>query len=119
MAAVWQTSPRVPPARAVPPWKLYIGEACPHGLHVALVDGTHVRDAYDSDFSQGGNGFRYSFIPKDEIWLDAAIPEVEWPLVAFHECRESELIRRGWPYGRAHNRAKLLEDRFRRRGGTP
>jgi hypothetical protein len=95
------------------PWKRCMGEACPHGLRLVLVDGTHVRNTFDSDFSQGGNGFRYDFVPKNQIWIDSQIAEIEWPLIAYHECVESELMRKGWSYSRAHDRAKMLEDRLR------
>lgn len=113
----WQTT-MTSPRRSGEPWKEYVGEACPHGLEIVLVDGSHVRDVHDSDFSQGGNGHRYDFVPRDEIWIDACIGEDERPLVAFHECVEAELMRRGQSYSRAHDRAKMLEDRLRR-GGDP
>jgi hypothetical protein len=108
----WQTSPAPWPISDAS-WKTYMGEACPHGLVLVMVDGTHVRNHYDSDFVQGGNGCRYDFIPKNELWIDDSLPEVEIPLVAFHECHEAELMRQGWTYCRAHDRAKLLEDRVR------
>lgn len=113
MTLDWQTIP-TPPRRSPVPWKEYLGLCCPHGLVVVLVDGTHVRDHHDSDFSQGGNGYRYRFVPRGEIWVDAQISELEWPLIAFHECTEAELMRRGWSYDRAHDRAKRLEDAVRR-----
>lgn len=94
-------------------WRISSLEACPHGLEIILVDGTFVRNHYDSDFSQGGNGYRYEFVPKGEIWIDCQISEAEWPLIAFHECREAELMRRGWSYSRAHDEAKRLEDQIR------
>ena len=95
-------------------WKGHIHEVCPHGLAVRLVDGTFVRNHFDSDYSQGGNGYRYRWIPKNEIWIDAEISEVEWPFIIFHECEEVELMRRGMSYDKAHNRAKRMEDRLRR-----
>lgn len=113
----WQTTPTSPRPSGLA-WKRYLDETCPHGLLIALVDGTHVRNHYDSDFSQGGNGFRYDFVPRDEIWIDQQISEVEWPLIAFHECRESELMRHGWSYDRAHDRAKYLEDQIRQAAST-
>jgi hypothetical protein len=113
MSRPWSTHPTQPPASRES-WKHYLGEACPHGLEIVLVDGTHVRNHHDSDFSQGGNGFRYDFVPRGELWIDVQISQVEHPLIAYHECRESELMRRGWDYERAHDRAKLLEDRLRR-----
>lgn len=97
----------------MPPWKQDARTTCPHGLKVYLVDGTHVRDHHDSDFSQGGNGYRYRWIPRGEIWVDAQISEVEWPLVVFHECAEAELMRQGKSYDEAHATAKQREDRLR------
>ena len=111
---IWHTHAILPRFPTETPWKRYPGEACPHGLVIVLVDGTHVRNTYDSDFSQGGNGYRYDFVPRGELWVDDCLPEIEIPLVAFHECREAELMRHGWTYSRAHDRAKMLEDRFRR-----
>jgi hypothetical protein len=78
-----------------------------------LVDGTHVRNRHDSDFSQGGNGYAYDFVPKDEIWIDEQIDPVEWPFIAFHECEEAELMKRGMSYDDAHEHAKYAEDIFR------
>jgi len=108
----WQTS-EIPARKSEITWKKYLGEACPHGLELVAVDGTHVRNTYDSDFVQGGNGFRYRFVPKGELWIDEQTPESEWPLVAFHECYETELMRGGMDYESAHTRAKLREDRIR------
>jgi hypothetical protein len=112
----WTTSPHKPPGRFPrPKWKDYLGEVCPHGLHVVLVDGTHVRDTYDSDFCQGGNGFAYpAFVPENEIWVDNCIPPDERALIAFHECVEAELMRKGASYDKAHAEAKRQEDAFRR-----
>jgi hypothetical protein len=120
MVKTWQTSP-APHSPSGVPWKAYLQECCPHGLAVAIVDGTHVRDYHDSDFSQGGNGHRYDFVPRDEIWVDCQISSAEWPLVVFHECAEVERMRRGQSYSKAHDAAKRLEDQFRRRlrGGHP
>jgi hypothetical protein len=94
-------------------WRISSLEACPHGLEIIFVDGTYVRNHYDSDFSQGGNGYRYDFIPKSEIWIDWQISEDERLFIAFHECHESMLMKRGWSYSRAHDKAKQLEDQHR------
>jgi hypothetical protein len=95
------------------PWKQFVGEACPHGKKLVLVDGTYVRNQYDSDFSQGGNGHRYRFIPRGEIWIDSNINPEEHAFIAFHECQEIERMRTGISYNRAHDQAKHLEDAFR------
>lgn len=101
------------------PWKVYLGEVCPHGREIVVVDGTHVRDNHDSDFSQGGNGYRYRFCPRGELWIDGQISEAEWPLIAFHECYESELMKMGVDYDRAHDQAKRREDKIRRLRRNP
>jgi hypothetical protein len=98
----------------MPPWKIYSGQRCPHGKKIFLVNGTLVRNVHDSDFSQGGNGYRYRWIPKSEIWIDAAIPEDEWNFIVGHECQESELMKGGMSYDKAHDVAKRAEDRKRR-----
>ena len=108
----WHTIPATNPSQTTE-WKIASLEACPHGLEILLVDGTYVRNHYDSDFSQGGNGYRYKWIPKDQIWIDWQISAVERPFIAFHECHEAMLIKRGKSYGRAHDEAKRLEDQHR------
>jgi len=96
------------------PWKKDADMTCKHGLKVYLVDGLHVR-AIDCAFIQGGNEFRYGFVPKGELWVDWHVPEAEWPYVLLHECHETELMRKGWSYDRAHNAAKRLENKERRK----
>lgn len=112
MTPSWQTT-KIPVEFSGETWKKYVGQACPHGLKIALVDGTYVRNHFDSDFSQGGNGFRYRFISRKEIWIDAEIHKDEWPFIAFHECQEVERMRDGLDYSHAHDQAKRLEDSFR------
>lgn len=111
---VWEMREVAPsPSRA--PWKRSMGLACPHGLEFFLVDGTFIRNNYDSDFVQGGNGARYRFCPKRELWIDESIPENEQEYVALHECYETYLmLEHGYDYDRAHNCAKRLENKFRR-----
>lgn len=109
----WQTHD-VAPTSCPEPWKRSLGVACPHGLEIFLVDGTLIRNKWDSDFVQGGNGFRYRFCPKRELWVDESTPEDEIPFVAFHECYETELMRQGKSYEAAHDCAKRMENKFRR-----
>ncbi len=94
--------------------KLALPYECPHGRRIVLVDGVHVRNTHDSDFVQGGNGYRYRFVPKDELWVDATIPIPEWPFVILHECYETEKMAGGWSYERAHDAAKRIENKARR-----
>lgn len=94
-------------------WKYATGVACPHGTKVMLVDGAHVRNHFDSDFDQGGNGYRYKFIPHGEIWVDSHVAPAERPYVIEHECRESVDMAAGKSYEDAHDAAKAHEDRER------
>ena len=97
-------------------WKKDTGKTCKHGLKVFLVDGAYVRSHFDSAFIHGGNEFRYGdFVPKNELWIDQIMPEAEWPYTLLHECYETEKMRGGWSYDRAHNAAKRLENKARRR----
>ncbi len=95
-------------------WKKPLGEVCPHGLRIFLVNGTFIRNNFDSDFDQGGNGYRYDFCPKNEIWVDDHVPEAEIPYVVFHECHEIADMKAGMSYDKAHDRAKALEDEARK-----
>ncbi len=96
------------------PWKKDAGMTCEHGLKIFYVDGEHVR-TIDCAFIQGGNEFRYGFVPKGELWVDWNVPVEEWPYVLFHECYETEKMRKGWSYDRAHTAAKRAENVLRRR----
>lgn len=94
-------------------WQELLGEACPHGLSILIVDGTHVRNTFDSDFDQGGNGYAYTWIPSSQIWIASEVPKVERPFVAFHECLEAEHMKKGLSYDKAHAMAKRAEDEWR------
>lgn len=96
-------------------WKKPMGQACPHGLKIFIINGSHVRNSYDSDFDQGGNGWAYTFVPKNEIWIDSHVPVEERPYVAFHECHEAEDMKNGKSYDNAHIAAKRIEDKMRKR----
>lgn len=113
MPAEWSTIPPTRQARRLPWWKKQINEACPHGRLIFMVNGTHVRNHYDSDFVQGGNGYAYTFIPKGELWIADETPTIEIPFVTFHECIEAELMKGGMDYDHAHVKAKKQEDAFR------
>lgn len=113
--AVWEMTPVAFPTVSKVPWKRSMGLACPHGLEFFLVDGTYIRNHYDSDFVQGGNGERYKFCPKRELWIDESIPDDEIEYVALHECYETYLMsNKGYDYDRAHDCAKRLENKLRR-----
>jgi hypothetical protein len=83
------------------------------GDAVWLVDGRGVRDLFYSNFTEGGHGLRYRFIPRREIWIDDAVVASERAFIVAHEAEELRLMRRGMSYDRAHERALALERSLR------
>ena len=82
-------------------------------INVWIVDGKYVRDYLYTDFTQGGHDKVYSFIPKNEIWIEDVLSAKEKKFVILHEIRERNLMRYGWPYYRsklsAHRASSMLE----------
>jgi len=81
---------------------------------IILVDGRAVRSAFDVNFTLGGHGFRYRFIPRSEIWIDDAVAPAERPAILTHEAVEVDLMADGMTYDDAHARASRAESRYRR-----
>jgi hypothetical protein len=92
-----------------------IGEVVEVRAELWLVDGRGVRDRFYPEFTMGGHGLRYRFIPRREIWIDDAVIASERAEVIAHEVLELQLMRRGMSYPDAHRRASALERRLRRR----
>lgn len=84
------------------------------GREAWLVDGRLVRDYACVDFTLGGHGFRYRFIPRREIWIDDAVRPAERKAILRHEAVEVALMARGLSYDDAHARASRVELAFRR-----
>lgn len=79
-------------------------------LKVYLVDTEKVRSRYKIDFVEGGHGYVYPWIPKDEIWIDNEIHESEFPYIIEHELVELKLMRDwGMQYEKAHRVAAKAE----------
>jgi hypothetical protein len=85
------------------------------GAKVYVVNSEQVRDKYYQGFVQGGHGYVYKFIPKDEIWISDGIIPKERKFVFAHENHERNLMIKGWPYIRAHNSANIIELAMRRK----
>jgi hypothetical protein len=84
------------------------------GRTVVLVEGRAVRSAFDLNFTLGGHGYRYRFIPLSEIWIDDAVVPAERPAILAHEAVEVELMADGMAYDPAHAQASRAEVGFRR-----
>ena len=67
-------------------------------MHIWRVKGKLVRDLFNVDFNQGGHGYVYPFIPKNEVWIDDASYYKELPFILIHELHERRLMARGWKY---------------------
>jgi len=85
------------------------------GREIWLIDGRAVRDLAYVDFTLGGHGFRYRFIPRREIWLDDAVRPSERPFILHHELVELDLMANGGlSYDLAHARASRAEISLRK-----
>jgi hypothetical protein len=70
---------------------------------VWLVDGNLVRTYYKTDYTEGGHGYVYRWVPKGEIWVEHHLSKVEIPFIVAHEYLELRLMRdEGLEYDRAH-----------------
>jgi hypothetical protein len=67
-------------------------------IKVWIVDGEAVRDLFFLDFTEGGHGFVYPFIPKDEVWIDDDVNREEIGFILLHELHERNLMKKGWAY---------------------
>ncbi len=85
------------------------------GRDVWLVAGREIRDHAYIDFTLGGHGYRYRFIPRGEIWIDDAVRPSERPAILHHEAVEVTHMRAGLAYDAAHALASEAEIAFRRR----
>ena len=52
--------------------------------------------------------------PRMRSRIDKCIPEEEWALIVYHECKEAEYMKGGMSYDKAHEKVKAEEDEFRR-----
>lgn len=79
-------------------------------ITIWLVDGNLIRENYSINFVDGGHGFIYSFIPKNEIWIDSAIDLNDFDSIVLHETVESQLMRKfNMNYDKAHLEATKAE----------
>lgn len=86
------------------------------GCKVYIVNGELIRKKIDIDFVMGGNGLRYLYVPIDEIWIDDAYEDSnEINQILLHEHTETELMKKGLSYGKAHDNASIKELKLRRK----
>lgn len=83
-------------------------------VSVWLVDGSLVRSVYMLGFAEGGHGIVYSWIPKNEIWLEQSLKPEERAFIVLHELHERYLmLSKKMSYADAHHGATIVEDHYR------
>ena len=88
------------------------------GIKIFIVEGDYVRTKLDPFFTEGGHGYVYSYIPKDEVWLDDDLVPKERKYVLLHEMTERHLMKsKKYSYLRAHKEASRIEKQERQKGG--
>lgn len=83
-------------------------------LAVYIVDGLQVRNYFKTDYVCGGHGYVYSWIPKDEIWIEKQTGPDELLYTLIHEFVERtqmKLLDR--TYSPAHNISSKVDYSFR------
>ncbi len=88
-------------------------------VSVWLVDGSLVRSVYLLGYAEGGHDIVYSWIPRNEIWLEESLKPEERAFIMLHELHERYLmLSEKMSYPDAHHGATIVEDHYRqdRRG---
>lgn len=67
-------------------------------VKVWIVNGELVRTVCLIGFTEGGHDKIYSFIPRNEIWIDDDVGSKERKFILLHEMHERNLMREGWGY---------------------
>lgn len=78
-------------------------------VKVWVVDGEFARDLLSIDFEKGGHDKCYSFIPKNEVWIDDDVEPNEIKFILIHELHERKLMSRGREYLPSHRDANKVE----------
>jgi hypothetical protein len=85
------------------------------GLKVYLVDGESIRNTTEIDFTMGGTRARWKFIPDGEIWIDECHTDLDKRATIRHEAKEYyEMKDKGLTYLQAHEKANVVERKYRR-----
>ena len=86
-------------------------------VKVWVVSGEVVRSLFFLDFTEGGHSYVYSFIPKDEVWIDDDVEPDELKFVLLHELHERNLMSKRMKYEPAHARSSKIEYYCRKHKG--
>jgi hypothetical protein len=100
----------------------YITLPDPQGpVKIWLIDGNLARSYYKTDYTEGGHGYVYPWVPRPEIWIEDGVDRREVPFIVCHEYLERRLMRdEGIDYDTAHAICSKVEFDLRKaRGATP
>ena len=84
-------------------------------ITIYIVNGQIVREEVDEEFTNFGQHFRFSFIPKYEFWLDQEMSPDERRFFIDHLLVEWKLMNRGKNYKYAIETADKIEASERQR----
>lgn len=88
------------------------------GVDIVYVDGSIVRQYFDPEFMFGGHEYVYTYVPKNQIWLDILMDPRDLPHVMVHEWQERQLMKfEDKSYDVAHEFANVYERVSRRKAG--
>jgi len=86
-------------------------------LQVWIVDGSYIRTRIDEEFTNFGQHYSFSYIPKNELWIDQEAKDDERHFFIDHLLVEHRLMEKGVPYDKALAEADKVEHRERCRAG--
>jgi hypothetical protein len=80
-----------------------------------IVDGAYIRTEVDEEFTNMGQHYHCSYIPKNELWIDQGVKDDEKPYMIEHLLVEYRLMAKGMAYDDALAEADKKERQKRRR----
>jgi hypothetical protein len=87
-------------------------------VEVWLVDGNLVRSYDKTDYTEGGHGYVYPWVPKAQIWIEDGVDRRAVPFIVIHEYLKRRLMRdQRLGYDRAHDICSRVEFEVRKGKG--
>lgn len=86
-------------------------------LQIWIVDGSYIRSHIDEEFTNFGQHYSFSYIPKNELWIERETKTDERRFFIDHLLVEHRLMSQGVPYDKALEGADRVERKERRRVG--
>jgi len=86
-----------------------------NGIKTYIVDGDFIRSNINVDYVEGGHGYVYDYVPKDEIWVEEMEDRKEMWFNFQHELYERALMKADpkLDYSDAHDKAVARETKQR------